>query len=127
DDLGSGSYAIELQRADGLVLFTRSFEPSPYFEAQGANFAEVLPFFPATKRVVIRRDISGISQTLAVVERSNNSPKVEVITPNGGETWTGSELETIAWSATDADGDTLHYAVQYSTDGGQSWHTLAVD
>ena len=31
----------------------------------------------------------------------------------------------VKWRASDSDGDTLTYAVQYSADGGQSWSLLA--
>jgi hypothetical protein len=127
DGPGSGSYIIELQRANGSVLFARRFEPTPYFEEEGASFSEVLPYFSDTKRIVIRRGPITGPETLAVIEVSNNSPKVNLLTPDGGEFWPASIRQTIAWTASDADGDPLHYAVQYSVDGGQTWHTLAVD
>ena len=39
---------------------------------------------------------------------------------------TGDTVE-FSWSGSDADGDDLSYLVQYSTDGGDSYETIAVD
>jgi hypothetical protein len=127
DEVGSGSYAIQLQGSGGQILFTRRFEPDLYTHQKGGSFVQVLPYPPGTARIVIQRGGATASQTLATVEVSNNTPIVKLVSPNGGEIWAASGTQTIMWRASDADGDTLHYAVQYSTDGGQSWNTIAVD
>jgi hypothetical protein len=46
--------------------------------------------------------------------------------PNGGQTF-GPGPVNLAWFGSDADGDPLTYAIQYSADGGTNWETLAVD
>jgi len=52
------------------------------------------------------------------------APKVVVISPNGNETWTGKN--NITWWASDVNlGDTLHFNVRLSSDGGKSFETLA--
>lgn len=49
-----------------------------------------------------------------------------VILPSGGEVLRG--IHKITWTAsTDPDGDPITYQLQYSDDGGSSWHDLADD
>lgn len=58
----------------------------------------------------------------AKVQVVNRPPAVTVTNPNGGEIICSGT--TITWTASDPDGDTLTYTVQYSDDGGGSWTTL---
>jgi len=48
---------------------------------------------------------------------------VTVQYPSGGEFLTGRTVE-VRWTASDPDGDSLRYAVQYSGDGGATWRSL---
>lgn len=51
-------------------------------------------------------------------------PKVTVLSPNGGEEWTG--VNTIRWHAYDANtDDTLHFDVRISHDSGVTFVTIA--
>ncbi|MDH4214680.1 MAG: hypothetical protein OEV85_12245 [Candidatus Thorarchaeota archaeon] len=51
-------------------------------------------------------------------------PRVTVITPNGGEVWTG--VNTIRWLGSDINTDeTLHYDVRISSDSGLTFVTIA--
>lgn len=52
----------------------------------------------------------------------NQAPRLTLATPRGGELWRGSQ--TLRWSASDPDQDTLTYQVSYSGDGGQTWHPV---
>jgi len=52
----------------------------------------------------------------------NNIPQVVVLSPNGGEVFSG--VNTITWTATDADGDSLDIDIYYSTDSGITWTEL---
>lgn len=55
----------------------------------------------------------------------NQAPTVIVTTPNGGEVYLAGSTQTIAWTATDPDGDALTIAVDRSLDGGTSWQAVA--
>ena len=46
-----------------------------------------------------------------------------VTSPNGGENLSGPTA-TMTWSASDADGDSLVFTIQYSVDGGAHWKPL---
>lgn len=52
----------------------------------------------------------------------NQEPKVTLVSPKGGEKWSGKK--TIRWTGTDPDKDTLSYEVFYSDDGGANWKAL---
>lgn len=45
-----------------------------------------------------------------------------VVSPNGGEGWSAGEEEEILWTSP---GDILSVAIDFSTDGGASWATIA--
>ena len=53
----------------------------------------------------------------------NQPPQVTLIYPRGGEVLRGRD--TIRWSGTDPDRDTLTYAVALSGDGGRTWKPLS--
>ncbi len=52
----------------------------------------------------------------------NQAPTVELTSPNGGETLTGTE--TITWNGGDPDTDSVHYSLYYSGDNGGNWTEL---
>lgn len=52
----------------------------------------------------------------------NQAPKVTINAPKGGEKW--AKKQTIRWSGTDPDKDTLTYDLFYSTDNGKNWMPL---
>ncbi len=53
----------------------------------------------------------------------NQAPKLTLSAPKGGEKWAGKQ--TIRWSGTDPDKDTLDYKVYYSADNGTTWKQIA--
>lgn len=83
-------------------------------------FADLVeaPFEPVAVRV--------LKGTAVVAERraSATAPTVRLLSPNGGETLSGSV--DIRWQATDADNDRLVFDVAYSPDGGTSWKVLTL-
>ncbi len=145
---GSGAYSIVLQDASGQTLFTRYFDPVPYGDVhpdqdrtavlaacdaspaaytddqdQSSWFWEIVPFPTGTARIVIQHGLTQIASRSV----SARAPVVTLISPNGGEQWSASGTYTIAWNASDADGDALYYTLQYSRDAGESWQAIAVN
>lgn len=53
----------------------------------------------------------------------NQSPKVTITVPKGGEKW--SKTQTLKWSGTDPDKDTLTYDLFYSSDNGTTWKSFS--
>ena len=68
---------------------------------------------------------SIISETFVNVYIGNFFvPKVRVVSPNGGEDWTG--VHNITWTASDYNvGDSLQFEVSISSDSGSSFEVLA--
>ncbi|MFQ6092747.1 MAG: FlgD immunoglobulin-like domain containing protein [bacterium] len=65
------------------------------------------------------------SDTLSFwINAENSAPTVEVLRPNGGEVWSGTD--SIQWTATDLDDNpsTLTISIELSPDGGRSWESL---
>jgi len=83
-----------------------------------------IPYLEGTASVELR-DSSG--SVIAKRPVSANSPKVQVTSPSGGEQAPVGGVFTVRWDASDADGDSLTYAVSYSSDGGASWVPLTID
>jgi Calx-beta domain/Viral BACON domain len=115
----SGTYAIRLERG-GQTTATYLFEPSGVSEGSVATFNFSFPGDATTTRIVLVRNGVELDSRSA----SLNPPVVNVISPNGGEVL-GGQKATIAWSATDSDNDPLNYIVQFSSDFGQTWKTIA--
>lgn len=126
-----GPYALEVQDANGAALATLAFQLSfvdgsnddeEHLEPvahESARFHFQIPAKPDAARIVLKKD----GQVLASRVRSANAPTVQVLIPNGGEQWTGTQ--NIQWSATDNDGDALAAALFYSPDGGDYWVPVA--
>jgi hypothetical protein len=115
----SGTYTIRFERG-GQILATYLFEPDVAAEDSTGIFDFSLPMnTQATRIVLLHNGIELDSRTA-----SANAPTVNVTSPNGGETLGGSKA-TITWTAADPDGDPLSYIVQFSSDGGQVWQTVA--
>ncbi|MEM7129555.1 MAG: hypothetical protein AAF702_24695 [Chloroflexota bacterium] len=128
-----GDYLIQLFDKSGKVLAEYRFTPHEDHEgapAPGSTPAphhsmalinEVVPWLPDTDQIAI---LHG-GTVLAVRQVSANAPTVTLGYPNGREV-INDESVTVKWTAKDADGDPLTFAIQYSTDGGTTWTTLAV-
>jgi hypothetical protein len=56
---------------------------------------------------------------------SANPPVVNIVAPASGELL-DTEQVTLAWNASDPDGDALTYDILYSADDGNSWEALTV-
>lgn len=126
DGIGSGPYRIVLESATGEVLSQRRFEVLEgyaYHDRIPGRFREWIPYAAGTVRISILHE----ALRLDWVNVSPHAPSVRVTSPNGGESWSGAGPFTVAWTASDADGDALIAQVHYSADGGQSWAPLGVN
>jgi len=126
DDLPLGPYWMELQDSSGNVLFSRNFGVPGVDNAvpgDTGDFDFVVPTTDNVAAVVFKYMDTEIGRVTA----SPNAPQVSLLTPNGGEQWGASEEQTITWTGSDPDGDSLTYRLEYSPDGGNSWRLLALD
>jgi hypothetical protein len=56
---------------------------------------------------------------ITVEGTANAAPAVQVLAPNGGETWYGTK--TVQWRGADADGNVVTYKIYISTNAGATW------
>lgn len=116
-----GAGELRVLDGQGVQLFLTRFDaptidsPSGYFA--GGSVIE-LPYSASAQSIELRHN--GILQ--ATKTRSAHAPSVVVNNPTTGNVL-GSSL-TVAWQATDADGDTLLADIRYSKDGIE-WKLLA--
>ena len=120
DEVGHGAYSLELQDHSGAALFTRYFRLT-HVEGGLGHFEELIPWQQGTARIVLKEG----QTVLLVVRVSAHAPEVTLLQPNGGEAWPPYGKQTVTWSGSDADGDPLHYMLQYSPDGGNTWTGIA--
>ena len=83
-------------------------------------------YFARVQAIVAAENLpSGWSDTLTFrVNTDNSAPMVTLLSPNGGEVWSGTK--TVEWSATDIDDDSsaLMITIDLSSDGGRGWTIL---
>ena len=118
-----GDYEVRVLDCGNMVLEENSFNVTfigdEGEEDEFAGFTVVLPA-PVTGCSIelSLNDVILESRTI-----SANPPLVTLLTPNGGENWSGTE--TISWTANDPDGDPLSYSLFYSIDDGMTWLPIA--
>lgn len=86
-------------------------------------FRVIAPLPIQTTWVEVRRR----DELLARRDRSARNPVIQLLSPNGRESYGPSDTVLIRWTASDADGDPLRHSLYYSPDGGERWITLAAD
>jgi hypothetical protein len=62
-----------------------------------------------------------------MLEAFSEPGPVQLVEPNGGETWSDDGTVRVRWEASDPDGDSLTAAVQFSADGGRTWRAVVRD
>lgn len=120
-----GSLTLRVHRAGSVVQDT-SFEPEPV-EADGQTlFGETFLIPVALAPEIESVELLQGATLLASRAASAAAPTVAVVSPNGGEVFSGPTV-TVTWTASDADADALDYAVQFSADAGATWRPLATN
>ncbi len=121
-------YCLDVQATDGSSLAHRCFNPG-FADIESGAMAESSPFFftlPHPERQEIGQiTISKNGRVLARTGPSNHPPDLVITFPNGGEVL--ENQQTMTWTAQDADGDSLHFDLLFSPDGGESWLPLATN
>lgn len=132
-----GEYAVQLRNgttAEYTATFNVSFEseydhhggethddpPFPAEDTSKMDVSFIVPWVDGTTSVVLLHQGEVIDEQLA----SGNTPEVTITAPAGAQNWTAGNTQTIEWTGSDADGDTLSYTILYSNDGGATWSVL---
>ncbi len=122
-----GQYRLRLLDAVDAPLGELQFnlpdsDGPPWIDmAGGSSFVLSMPYVDQTARVALLQNGAEVASRSA----SANAPTVQVLEPNGGESYAGAL--TIRWEAKDLDGDPLRFLVQYSADNGATWRVVETD
>ncbi|MBK1632383.1 hypothetical protein CKO31_16890 [Thiohalocapsa halophila] len=127
----AGDYDLVLLDGSGAEISSIAFTPvrmDPFLSNPSARGDELgLFLIPVLDDGSVRgARVESAGMTLTSVTASDNPPTVQLLSPNGGEVWSGTN-ETVSWSQNDADGDDLIAAVQFSPDNGATWQTIGMD
>lgn len=121
--LSPGPYYLVFLDANNRVLasdgFSVSFEATHDGPSDTGSFSVARPMPDGTVQVQIRQD----STVLATYHTSPNPPTISITSPTGGS-FSAAQNVTVAWTASDPDGDPLTFSVYYSRDDGVSWMAL---
>ena len=108
----SGAYRIDFMDEGGTLVGSHSFDLSQQIDSQfdRRTFAQVIAAPSSVQRLVLRDDL----QVFIDIERSSNSPQLQILSPVEGLAVVPGGSIPITWAGNDEDGDTLYYTVQYS-------------
>jgi len=122
-----GDYSVELLDVGGRVIAAYPFEPVQAdtdrlngIPSRSQGFHLTLPYAEGISAIRIRHGADVIGQ----LKPGGRAPSVHA----GTSAFDGDTSSLQAnWSASDPDGDKVHYLVRTSTDGGATWQTVGVD
>ncbi len=120
----AGPFSLELRDARGTIVATRHFAPLVMSDGEAADsgpFNIVVPWIDGVTTAIFRYQKEEIGR----VHASAHAPKVTLVSPSGGEAWGVTGMQSLEWTASDADRNPLQFLLQYSTDGGHTWSVLA--
>ena len=117
----SGDFCVELSSGRGTL--ERSCFDADFSGGSEQPFVLALPYDADGTRIGLKRG----SNELASLMASASSPALAITSPSTGASLDASTPLTIAWTASDADGDSLAFSALYSPDGGESFLPLGVD
>ena len=128
-ELGNGSYSVILKDNEENVIQNFTFEPSflessfngSVTETNISYFLFVMNLTENVTKIILKRNSTILEQ----INKTSNTPTVNITYPPGGEI-----LENpfnITWTASDVDGGNIYYAILISDDGGSNYTTLDID
>jgi len=137
--LPGAGYAVQLRKGQE-VLYTEEFgisfeseydghgsgqndDPPPFSSADTpqADVSMILPWVEGTTSVVLVKGDQVLDEQVV----SAHHPTVTITNPIVPASWPAASIQTVTWSGSDADGDSLTYSLLYSYDAGASWQLLA--
>lgn len=117
------AYHLVFMSADAIILRIIPFTPVETHHAEinpTLLFNLTVPYPSKTSSILLQHN----GQTLAERNVSPHAPSVQFDFAGNDQVLKGTQ--TFNWSADDADGDALIYAIEFSRDHGNSWLTLNV-
>ncbi|MCX5973512.1 MAG: hypothetical protein NTU59_02305 [Coprothermobacterota bacterium] len=132
-----GQKALTVRNEGGADLHWNATSPADWISASAASgtigpHSEIeLQIFvnrtgksPGIYQTEIAFSSDGGSQNAGVqmeVPQPQPSPTIDVLNPNGGESWTVGESRAIQWSSANLSGNVI---IELSRNGGSAWETL---
>ncbi len=117
----SGDCCVELSNGGGVL--ERSCFDADFSGGSEQPFVAALPYHADGTLIALMQGSNELASLIA----SASPPLLAITSPTAGASLDASTPLTIAWTASDADGDLLTFAALYSPDGGGSWLPLGVD
>ncbi len=119
------AYHIRLIGPGNTILADKAVTLLPIDDHDPARSAQIfVASFAAPAGNVLRVELLENSTVLDSLSPGPSAPIVAISQPAGG---TIGDSMSVAWTASDPDGDPLIFTLQYSYDGGTSWQALAND
>ena len=117
----SGDFCLELSGSGGVL--ERSCFDADFSGGSEQPFILGLPYHTDGTRIALMQGSNEVASLMA----SPSPPVLAITSPSAGAILDASTPLTIAWSASDADGDSLTFTALYSPDGGDSLLPLGID
>ncbi len=132
-DFTEGEFAFESLGNNGSVIESLKFNlpfdflifngtKSEVFNSDLSAFVFVIEYNGDISSFQFKEDTTVKLQK----NKTSNIPEITLLSPNGGELYS-NQLFNVTWSASDADGDNLSYAVLLSPNNGSTYYTLEMD
>ena len=126
----TGNYVLQVFNSGGGLLMEIPFQPEEMFpdgdfpksDIGLGLFSIPVPVVPDMHSIIVMDGAVPIAQMTA----SANPPSVQVVSPVAGQVISGGTLNA-QWTGSDADGNPLTYAVEFSSDDGATWEALTID
>ena len=110
----SGDFCVELSSGGGTL--DRSCFDADFSGGSEQPFVVSLPHHADGRRIALMQGGNELASLIA----SPSPPVLAIISPGAGATLDASTPLTIAWTASDADGDSLTFTALYSPMGGEA-------